>query len=386
MTRKAADMDALLRASRVLAVDGWLDEAAVGVANGRVAWLGPAADAPSARQVVDLGDSLLAPGFVDLQVNGGGGALFNQDRSVEALRRIAAAHRRFGTTALLPTLISDTPLAMREAIKAARRAVVEGVPGIIGLHLEGPYLARERRGVHRAEHFHSPDSEDIESLLAHALPHLLLTLAPEAVSLSAITRLADAGIRLSMGHTAASFEQAEAAISAGVRGATHLFNAMPPWAGRAPGALGASLLSPETWCGLIVDGQHLHSASVKLAMRMKPGRCFLVTDAMPPVGSALEAFDLDGRRILRRGDRLETEDGTLAGALLDMASAVRRCVQQTGAPLEDVLRMASTCPADFLGAQDLGRIEVGARADLVELCPDIEVRSTWIGGQREFAF
>jgi len=385
MTVSAADMDLLLHASRVLGVDGWLDDAAVGVAGGRVAWLGPALHAPAAKQVVDLGDSLLAPGFVDLQVNGGGGVLFNQDRSVDALRCIAAAHRRFGTTALLPTLISDTRLAMREAIEAARRAVDEGVPGVIGLHLEGPYLAAERRGVHRAEHFHSPDSEDIECLRTHALPHLLVTLAPEAVSLSAITRLAEADIRLSMGHTAASFEQAEAAISAGVRGATHLFNAMPPWAGRAPGALGASLLSAETWCGLIVDGHHLHPASVRLAMRMKPGRCFLVTDAMPPVGSAQEAFDLDGRRVLRRGDRLETEDGTLAGALLDMASAIRRCVQQTGAPLEDVLRMASTCPADFLGAPDYGRIAPGARADLVELSPGIEVRSTWIGGRREFA-
>lgn len=374
-------MDQLICADRVLTSDGWHESAAIGVSAGRVAWIGNAADAPHAKQRIELGDATLAPGFIDLQVNGGGGVLFNDDRSPPALARIAAAHRRFGTTGFLATLISDTPGATSEAVQAARDALATGTPGLLGLHLEGPFLAAERRGVHRAEHFREPSDDDIEALSAHGLQHMLITVAPEHIRPAQIQRLCDAGIRLAAGHSAASFEQALAAFEAGLSGVTHLFNAMPPLAGRAPGLLGAALLDRAVWCGLIVDGHHLHPASLQLALRMKPGRCFLVSDAMSPVGTDIEEFVLDGRKVLVRNGRLETEHGVLAGACLDMSLAVRTCLAQSGLPLEEVLRMASTYPADFLGARERGRIEVGACADFVQLSSELEAVATWIEGE-----
>jgi len=280
-------------------------------------------------------------------------------------------------------LISDTPTAMRAALHAARQAISERVPGVIGLHLEGPYLSAEKRGVHRAEHFRSISDEELRQLGAHGLPHLLLTLAPEAVPLSAIEQLRAAGIRLSAGHSAASFDQACAGFDAGIEGVTHLFNAMPPLSARAPGLVGAALLRSDVWAGLIVDGHHLHPASLQLALRNKPGRCFLVSDAMSSVGSAQTEFMLDGRRVLVRNGRLETEDGTLAGAQLDLCCAVRNCHIQSDASLAEVLCMASTYPADFLGVTDRGRIQVGAWCDLVQLSPDLHARATWVEGQRQ---
>jgi N-acetylglucosamine-6-phosphate deacetylase len=376
-------MQQLIRAARVLGSEGWLQHAAVGIDGGRIVWVGAATQAPRAQTEWDLGEDVLAPGFIDLQVNGGGGVLLNDDCSASAMRRIADAHRRFGTTVILPTLISDTPQAMRGALAAAREAVAERVPGVLGLHLEGPYLSPERRGVHRAEHFRPIADEEHAALLAHGLPHLLLTLAPETVEPQALRDLREAGIRLAAGHSAASYEQAEAAFSAGVEGVTHLFNAMPPISARAPGLLGATLLNQNVWAGLIVDGHHLHAASLQLALRCKPGRCFLVSDAMSPVGTAMDEFMLDGRRVRVRGGRLETEDGTLAGACIDLCTAVRFCHAQSQAPLDEVLRMASTYPADFLRVRDRGRIEVGAWADLVDLSPELRAKATWVEGQRE---
>lgn len=376
-------MQQLIRAARILSTDGWLQQAAVAIDDGRIAWLGPAAQAPRAQIEWDVGADMLAPGFIDLQVNGGGGVLLNDECSASAMRRIAEAHRRSGTTAILPTLISDTPQAMRAALSAARDAVAQPVPGVLGLHLEGPYLSPERCGVHRAEHFRPIADEERAELLAHGLPRLLLTLAPETVQPLLLAELSEAGIHVSAGHSAASCEQAQAAFAAGVRGVTHLFNAMSPLSARAPGLLGAALLAPDVWAGLIVDGHHLHPASLRLALRCKPGRCFLVSDAMPPVGTSMGEFTLDGRRVLVRDGRLETEDGTLAGACIDLGTAVRVCLEQSGAALDEVLRMASTYPADFLGLRDRGRIEVGAWADFVQLSSDLHARATWVEGQRE---
>jgi N-acetylglucosamine-6-phosphate deacetylase len=375
-------MDQLVVASRVLAPQGWLESAAVGIEQGRIAWIGPASDAPTARTRIEAGDDLIAPGFIDLQVNGGGGHLLNDAPTVEAIQGIASAHRRFGTTGLLPTLISDRAEILELALQSAREAIRRKVPGVLGLHLEGPYLAPDRRGVHRAEHFRPIDAHEMGLLVGHGLPALLLTLAPECVPADQLAQLRAAGLRLSAGHSAASHEQACQAFAAGVEGVTHLFNAMPPLAARAPGLVGAAMLSSDVWAGLIVDGHHLHPASLQLALRCKPGRCFLVSDAMSPVGTEMLEFQLDGRRVLVRNGRLETEDGTLAGACLDMSMAVRTCLAQSGAALEEVLRMASTYPADFMGIVDRGRIEVGAFADLVQLSPDLHARATWIEGQR----
>jgi len=325
---------------------------------------------------------ILAPGFIDAQVNGGGGALFNDSPDLPTLRAIAAAHRRFGTTALLPTLITDTPDKMRQAAACVRAATAAGEPGIIGLHLEGPFLNPARKGVH-PEALIRPMSEDDLRFLCEDTPRpLLLTLAPECVDSTALPRLASAGITVAIGHSAASCEQAWGALDAGARGFTHLFNAMPPLAGRDPGPVGAALAS-DGHAGIIADGHHVHPANLRLALRAKGAeRLMLVTDAMASVGSDILAFRLHGRTIRVADGRLTTEDGTLAGAHLDMATAVRNAVVLMGASLAEALRMASATPADFLGVRDRGRLVPGATADLVALDDRGVVDQVWVGGNR----
>ena len=325
---------------------------------------------------------ILAPGFIDAQVNGGGGALFNDSPDLPTLRAIAAAHRRFGTTALLPTLITDTPDKMRQAAACVRAATAAGETGIIGLHLEGPFLNPARKGVH-PEALIRPMSEDDLRFLCEDTPRpLLLTLAPERVDAAALARLAHAGVTVAIGHSAASCEQAWDALRAGARGFTHLFNAMPPLAGRDPGPVGAALAS-DGFAGIIVDGHHVHPANLRLALRAKGAeRLMLATDAMASVGSDILAFRLHGRTIRVADGRLTTEDGTLAGAHLDMATAVRNAVARMGASLAEALRMASATPADFLGLRDRGRLVPGANADMVALDDRGVVDRVWVGGSR----
>lgn len=346
-----------------------------------------AADAiPPGAEVTDLGGGILAPGFIDLQVNGGGGALFNDTPDVPTLRRIAEAHRRFGTTGMLPTVITDSPDKRASAVAAVRAALAEGVPGVLGVHLEGPHIAPERRGVHDARFIAAPDADDLALLGGLSGLPALVTLAPEAVPPEQIRRLAAAGLRIAAGHSAATWAQAKAGFAAGITGATHLFNAMSPLGSREPGMVGAALEDDSVWCGIIVDGHHVHDANVRLAWKAKaPGRLFLVTDAMPPVGvsqAGSSGFRLYGQDIRVEDGRCVTADGTLAGSALDMASAVRNAVERAGIPLDEALRMASAYPADFMGMTGRrGRIRPGLAADLVHLDERLTVRATWIGGK-----
>jgi N-acetylglucosamine-6-phosphate deacetylase len=341
------------------------------------------ASIPHGIAVARLADDLiLAPGFIDVQVNGGGGVLFNDTPDLPTLRRIVQAHRRFGTTALLPTLITDTDEKRRQAVATVAAAMAGGEAGVVGLHLEGPFLNPGRRGVHRAEFIRTPTSTDI-AFLCDATPRpLLLTLAPEMVSDDMIARLSASGVIVSIGHTEATCEQAKAALDAGANGFTHLFNAMPPPAGRAPGPVGAALDDARSFAGIIVDGHHVHPASLRIALRaLTARRTMLVSDAMAPVGTDMSFFMLQGRRIDVADGRLCTQDGTLAGAHLDMASAVRNAVTMLGATLTDALHMASATPADFLGIADArGRLLPGRVADMVALTDTIGVRAVWVGG------
>jgi N-acetylglucosamine-6-phosphate deacetylase len=327
-------------------------------------------------------DGLLAPGFIDVQVNGGGGVFFNDDRSAAAIAAIGAAHRRYGTTGFLPTLITDTREAMAEAVAAANAAIAEGVPGVLGVHLEGPFLNPERKGVHDPKLMRPIEGADIAIATSLTGGRMLMTIAPEKVPLEVIGRLATAGIRLSAGHTAASYEAMMAAKAAGLTGVTHLFNAMPPLAGREPGVIGAALDDGVLHVGLIVDMHHVSAASLRVAIAAKGWeRMMLVTDAMPSVGSDAPSFTMQGRLITRANGRLTTADGTLAGSDLDMASAVRNTVEQLGLPLEAALAMASRAPAEFLGLGDrYGRIAAGYRASLVLLDDGLRARATWIDG------
>jgi N-acetylglucosamine-6-phosphate deacetylase len=375
-------MDALINA-RVLTPDGFRDDVAVLVEDGRIAALAAPDDARlRGARVHDLAGLHLLPGFVDCQVNGGGGVLFNDAPSVETIRRIGAAHRRFGTTGFLPTLISDDAEVMRAAIAAVDAAIAEGVPGVLGIHLEGPYIAPARRGAHDAAKFRRLDDAELDLVCSLRRGVTVLTLAPECVPAERIRALAARGVIVCAGHTAAAYAQMRAALDAGVRGFTHLYNAMTPLQGREPGVVGAALEDRASWCGLIVDGHHVHPASLRVALAAKPrGKLLLVTDAMPPVGAETDTYVLAGATITCRGGRCETADGVLAGSALDMAAAVRNSVETLGLGLDEAARMASTYPAEFLGLADrCGRIAPGLRADLVAIDARCAVRRTWIGG------
>ncbi|QRO01787.1 N-acetylglucosamine-6-phosphate deacetylase [Archangium violaceum] len=386
-------MRRVLRGARLFDGERMLDGHAVVLEDGRISAVVPASSVPAGAQEQRLPeDSLLVPGFIDAQVNGAGGVLFNETPTAEAALAIAAAVRRSGTTGLLPTFITDDQAPMRRACDAVLEVLSRPASGVLGIHLEGPFISGERPGVHDPRFIREPDAGDVEFLtalperLASKKGRLLLTLAPERVDDAFIARLASAGAVLSAGHTAASYERTGEALAAGVRGFTHMFNAMPPAQNRQPGVGLAALMSTEAWCGVIVDGIHVHPAMLRMLLKIKPaGKVFLVTDAMPPVGTTATSFTLYGRTILRREGRLVTENGTLAGADIDMAAAVRNCVQLLELPLEESLRMASLYPASYLGLDDqLGRVAPGYRADLTLLRSDLSVLATWVGGQDQW--
>jgi N-acetylglucosamine-6-phosphate deacetylase len=325
----------------------------------------------------------LAPGFIDLQVNGGGDVLFNDAPTPQTIRRILAAHRRFGTTALLPTLISDSAAKMNAAVAAVGE--LSGVdPGVLGIHLEGPFLSPEKVGVHAPRHIRPPTANDLDLITARRGGITLVTLAPEQVPPDFIGKLTRAGVRVALGHSMATYAQTREAIAAGLTGFTHLFNAMRGLDSREPGPIAAALDCADVWYGLIVDGVHVAPAMLRLALRGR-GRPILVTDAMPPVGGTLATFTLNGDKISVRDGRCARQDGRLAGSCLDMASAVRNCVRLLGVSLTDALRFASTHPAEFLGLDaKLGRIAPGLRADLVAIdSDDIQVHRTWVAGKSE---
>jgi len=328
---------------------------------------------------------LLAPGFIDVQVNGGGGIMFNDVRSIEGIGTIAAAHRKYGTTGLLPTFITDTREKMEEAVEAMRSALFMRVPGVLGIHVEGPFISPERKGVHNPSFIRPMEEEDLDILRSLKEGRTLVTLAPERTGMEAIAKLAAAGILVCAGHTASDYDTVTEAIRHGLRGFTHLYNAMPPLAGRDPGPVGAALDNRDTWCGLIVDGYHVSDAALRLAIAAKgTERMMLVTDAMAVTGTDMKTFDLHGRTIYRKDGKLATEDGTLAGSDLDMAAAVRNSIERLGLALPDVLRMASLVPASFLRLDhELGRIAPGYRADLVLLDESLHVQDTWIDGESQ---
>jgi N-acetylglucosamine-6-phosphate deacetylase len=374
-----------LTGAAILQGESWLEGHGVLVAEGRIAAILPQGETVAADRVVLPLHSLLAPGLVDVQVNGGGGILFNDDPSPDAARAIAAAHRRLGTTAILPTLITDTPAVFSRAASAAQIG-----PGVIGIHFEGPFLGPARPGVHQAALIRPPNEADIaclEGLAARLGGPVLLTLAPETVDSATLRRLRAAGLVLSAGHSAASFEQCEAAIADGVTGFTHLFNAMPPPAARAPGPVAAALLHKEVWCGVIADGIHVHPAMLRLLLATRPAeRIMLVSDSMPPAGTDDFEFQLQGRTIFRKDGCLMTGDGILAGADLCLMEAVRRAVRLMGVSLAQALGMASAVPARFLGVADrVGSIAPGLQADMVLLGDDLSVMGTWLAGVWEKA-
>lgn len=375
--------------ARIFDGEAWWDHHALVVADGKIEGI-IAADSPTDAQRRPMGGGILAPGFIDLQVNGGGGALLNLDPTLESIRTICATFARFGTTACLPTLITDTREKNAAMLAAGAEAAREGVPGFLGLHLEGPHLSIARKGAHDPALIRPMDEDDLVRLVngRRNLPNLLTTVAMESVTPNQITRLREAGLVVSVGHTDAGYAAVRTAMEAGATMVTHLFNAQSQLGNRDPGVVGTALDLGSVHAGLIADGIHVHEASIGVALRAKrgPGRIFLVTDAMSITGTDWESFELTGQTVYRKDGALRLANGTLAGADLTMIDAITYVHRTIGLKLDEALRMASLYPAEALGvANERGRIAPGLRADLVHLGDELSVRGTLIGGETAYA-
>ncbi|TYC53025.1 N-acetylglucosamine-6-phosphate deacetylase [Rhodobacterales bacterium] len=361
-------------------------DAAVLIDADKVKAIVSSADIPAAAAVTNLDGGVIVPGYVDLQVNGGGGVMLNAAPTVKTLQTMADAHAGIGATTILPTLVTDTPDITGEAIRAVEDALASGIAGIGGIHLEGPHLAVSRKGAHDPDLIRPMNDRDLEMLVAAAerLPVLKVTVAPESVSREQIRALSKAGILVSLGHTDSSYAVCQESMEAGARCVTHLFNAQSQLGSRETGVVGAAVRLGGLSAGLIADGIHVHPAAMAIAMNGKagPGRIFLVTDAMATAGTDLQGFTLNGREIRRDGNRLTLADGTLAGAHLDLTTAIRNVVRLCGTPLETALAMATSIPAALIGEDNqIGRLRPGVRADLVHLSADLELLSVFRGGE-----
>jgi N-acetylglucosamine-6-phosphate deacetylase len=368
--------------ARLFDGEHFLEDHALIVDKGEILAVTSYADRPRGASEQDLGGGLLSPGFIDWQVNGGGGVLFNETPTVEGVRAIVESHRRFGTTSLLPTVITDSPGKLSEALQAAQEAYAE-VPGAIGVHVEGPYIDSRRKGAHPPQWIRPMRSQDADALIAARAGVMLVTLAPASVDNATIARLAESGIIVSLGHSEATAEEAKAAFDAGARAVTHLYNAMSQLGHRTPGLVGAALADPRIICGFIADGYHVHEAATRVALAVKgKSGIALVSDAMPPAAGGPSLYELQGRRVQQDGLKLTLADGTLAGSAITMLDAVRYVTGTVGLALADALTMATVTPARLLKVDDrLGRLKSGHRADLVHLDDALNLTRVWIAGE-----
>lgn len=352
--------------------DGHSIQTGVGVhvKDGQITEIGPAPK--NALKV----SGLLTPGYVDLQVNGGGGVFLNETPTRDGIATIAEAHRRFGTVALLPTVITDSADVLDNAANAAIAA--QGLPGVMGLHIEGPHISKERRGTHEADYVRLFDDRTM-AVVTHLrdinIP-VLITLAPEVTPLKTIAKLADTGAVVSIGHTNATAAQINEAIEAGATCATHLFNAMSPMTSREPGAVGA-VINSTIYSGIICDGHHVADSMVGLAVRARPenDRMILVSDSMATVGGP-DHFDLYGHRVMLKNGRLINKEGSLAGAHVTQAEGVQRLIHKVGLSEETALRMAISNPATCIGLPDIGQLANRRTDDVLLLGDDHAVRAT----------
>lgn len=367
---------------QIVTPDVCLDGAVVIIEDGKIAAITD--HAPNNCDLFDLKGGYLLPGFIDTQVNGGGGVLFNDNPTIDGIKAIRDAHRRFGTTGMLPTLITDRLEVVKTAMDAVDTAISQGLEGIFGIHIEGPFLNRERKGIHNPDLFRLLDQAAKALMQRPQRGRVMVTLAPETCSVDDIKELTDAGIIISAGHTNATYEETVSALAAGVTGFTHLYNAMSPLYHRAPGVVGAALENQTAWCGIILDGAHVHPGAIRAALKARPlDRFMIVTDAMPTVGHDSDTFILNGWPIKVVDGICRGPDGTLAGSNLDMASAVRYAVKVVGVTIGEAAIMAATAPAAFLGLSPItGAIAEGLNADLVCLNADLRVRHVWQNGVR----
>lgn len=379
-------MKQALVGARIFTGEEFLDDYALVLAGEKIDALLPRAQLDSSIPQTLLVGGVLAAGFIDLQVNGGGGAFFTNDTSVSAIQTILDGHRPTGTTSLLPTLISDTREVHQAGVKAVADAVAAGMKGVLGVHVEGPFFDMARRGAHNERYIRAMEQADIDWLVASVKGQhdfkVMLTLAPEHAAPGQIKQLTSAGVVICAGHTDAHYESVVNALKEGLSGFTHLYNAMRPTTGREPGVVGAALEDANSWCGIIIDTYHVHAASARIAYSAKPkGKMYLVTDAMSTVGSPEKSFQIYGETIYEKDGCLVNAEGRLAGSAIGMIDAVRLNTTWVGVELAESLRMASLYPAQFMQVDDyLGRIASGYRADLVHFTDDYRVTHTWVAG------
>ena len=369
---------------KIFTGEKWLNNSAVIIDGEKIIAVCSDKELPAnVNQKIDLQGNRLIPGLIDTQVNGGGGALFNDAPNVATLRTMGEAHRKFGTTGFYPTLISDDLHVVEAAVAAVAQAIEEKVPGVLGVHLEGPFLNPERKGVHNAAKFRIIDEAAVKLLTSLKVGKTLITIAPELTTPETIKRFVDAGVIVAAGHSAADYEQTKVALKAGLSSFTHLFNAMQPLTSREPGMVGAALENDNSWVGVIVDGYHVHPASLKVAHQAKAkGKMVLVTDAMPSVGATNKDFMLNGELIRCENGKLSTATGTLAGSDLDMLAAVKNTVELVGIDLDEAIRMASTYPAAMMGEENsLGAIKSGYIASMILIDEKYQLVRSWINGK-----
>lgn len=366
-----------LSVSRLFDGEQWFENVSVSIDKGIIHSVAPASG--------KVQPGLLVPGFIDVQVNGGGGALFNTAPTRQSLRTMLRAHARFGTTAMLPTVITDSVSVMQQAADAIASAIAEHEPGIIGVHFEGPHLSVPKKGVHPQQHIRQLSDAELAIYARQDLGIKLVTVAPENITPAQIRQLTGLNVIVCLGHSNADAATVQAALDAGATGFTHLYNAMSPLTSREPGMVGVALSDPHSWCGVIFDGHHMHPTAAKVALAAKPrGKLMIVTDAMSPVGTDDTEFDFFAGKVIRDGSKLTNEAGSLAGSVLDMAAAVQYAVQQLQVSPAEALRMASLYPAQFLARPNSGRIVAGVPADLVLLDDNWQVQASWINGQSVF--
>ncbi|NQZ80339.1 MAG: N-acetylglucosamine-6-phosphate deacetylase [Colwellia sp.] len=370
-----------LHAQRLFDGQSYSDDQVLTIADGKIV----AIDADISRCDV-VAEGLVVPGYIDLQVNGGGGKLFNVSPTLHGLKTIITAHSQFGTTGMLPTLITDKVEVMAAAADAMAQAIAENVPGILGIHFEGPHLSFAKKGTHPEEHIRPISDDEWRVLERKDIGQILVTLAPESVTPNDIERMVSLGIKVCLGHTNADFQTAQAAIDAGADGFTHLFNAMSPLQGREPGVVGCALLNDHTACGIIIDGHHVDYETVKLALKTKPkGKVFLVSDAMSTIGTDQTEFSFFDRTVYLKDGRLTSTTGELAGAALEMSTAVENAHLGVNLPLDEAIRMATQYPANYINQSGIrGELTIGYQADFVVLNEKLKVLSTWIAGQQVY--
>ena len=361
-----------------------LTDHAVIIDNDQIQSVVPATQLPEGIEVEDLDGANLSPGFIDLQLNGCGGVMLNDEITPETMQIMHEANLKSGCTSFLPTLITSSDEDMRASIAAAREYHNKYQNQSLGLHLEGPYLNVAKKGIHSVDFIRPSDDGMIDLICANADIIAKVTLAPEQNAPEHISRLKAAGIVVSIGHTNATYAEARQGFEAGITFATHLFNAMTPMVGREPGVGGAIYDTPEVYAGIIADGFHVDYANIRIAHKIKGEKLVLVTDATAPAGANIDHFIFVGKKVYYRDGKCVDENGTLGGSALTMIEAVQNTVEHAGIALDEALRMATLSPATAIGVEDrLGRVRKGMVANLIVFDRDFNVKATVVNGQYE---